>query len=270
MLTHDLLPPMTPLVAGVFEMGSETGASDERPLHSVEVDPFHLSTHLVTNACYARFVAQTGHRAPGVHELPLVATLGGREGERTFRQLAADYAWVDGRPPDHRRDHPVTLVSRADAIAFCRWMARATRLPVRLPTEAEWEYAARGGDAGAVYPTGETIDTSRANYFDHISRKWANGTTAVGAYAANAAGLYDMAGNAWEWVADWYDAAYYAVSPRRNPAGPRDGRFRLVRGGGWAVADPGRLRVAARHKVPVDTYSYTIGFRIAYCEAAKT
>ena len=264
MLTHELLPPMTPLPAGVFEMGSERGAPDECPVHEVEIDRFHLGTQPVTNGCYARFVAETGYRAPGVHELPLVATLGGREGERTFRQLAADYVWVNGRPPDHRRVHPVTLVTRADATAFCLWMTRATGLPVRLPTEAEWEYAARGGDAAAVYPTGETIDTSRANYLDHISRKWDNGTTAVGAYDANAAGLQDMAGNVWEWVEDWYDAAYYAVSPRRKPAGPRDGRFRGVRGGGWAVADPERLRLAARHRVPVDTYSYTIGFRIAY------
>ena len=229
-----------------------------------ELDEFHLSAHAITNARYEQFVRATGHRPPGVHELPLIAALGGRDGERAFRQMAADYVWVDGTPQRHRVEHPVTLVSWSDAIAFCQWVAQATGQPVRLPSEAEWEHAARGGDPHAVYPNGAQIDTSRANYLDDATLKRANGTRRVGSYAPNPFGLFDMAGNVWEWVVDWYDASYYAAPPVRNPRGPTDGRFRILRGGGWAVADAGVLRCSHRHPVPVDTYSYSIGFRIAY------
>lgn len=263
MLAQALLPEMVRLPAGPFTMGADDGEPDERPVHAVELDAFHLSAYPITQAQYERFVRDTGHRSPGVHELPLIAALGGREGERAFRQMSADYIWSSDTPPRHRLAHPVTLVSWSDAVAFCEWLAEATGRPIRLPTEAEWERAARGG-SDAIYPTGDAIDTSRANYLDGPSVKRAGGTTAVGSYAANDAGLYDMAGNVWEWVADWYDASYYAASPTRNPTGATTGRFRIIRGGGWVAADPRVLRCSRRHRVPVDTYSYSIGFRVAY------
>ena len=244
-------------------MGSDRAGTDEHPAHQVDLDEHHLGAHAITNAQYERFVAETGHRAPTVYELPLIATLDGRRGEQAFRQLCADYVWTNGQPPAHRRAHPVTLVRWTDAEAYCRWLAGETGKPVRLPTEAEWERAARG-DRGARYPTGDAIDTSQANYLEDPSLKRERGTKPVGSYPPTGAGLYDMAGNVSEWVADWYAPSYDADSPTRNPAGPPDGRFRLVRGGGWVASDPSVLRCARRHKVPVDTYSYSVGFRIAY------
>ncbi len=168
---------------------------------------------------------------------------------------------VESAPPEHRRSHPVTLVRWTDAEAYCRWLAGATDHPVRLPTEAEWEHEARAGVTGQ-YPTGADIDTERANYLDHPSVKRARGTTPVESYPPTGVGLYDMAGNVWEWVADWYDAEYYAASPSRNPSGPDQGRFRVVRGGAWVTSKADHLRSAWRHQVPVDTYAYSIGFRV--------
>ena len=104
----------------------------------------------------------------------------------------------------------------------------------------------------------------RANFLPDPSVKRLHATKPVGSYPPNSYGLYDMAGNVWEWVSDWYDPGYYAASPTRNPLGPSEGRFRLVRGGAWLDADVGLLRCSYRHRVPDDTYSYSIGFRIAY------
>ena len=113
---------------------------------------------------------------------------------------------------------------------FCQWLAEGTGHPVRLPTEAEWERASRG-TVTAEYPTGDDIDTARANCLDAPSLKRARGTKTVGSYPPIQEGLYDLAGNVWEWLADWYDESYYAQSPTQNPRGPFDGRFRVVRGG---------------------------------------
>jgi formylglycine-generating enzyme required for sulfatase activity len=262
MVAHDLLPEMVAVPGGTFMMGAEDGADDERPVHRVELRGFHLGARQITNVEYVRFVRATGHRAPGVHELPLIVARGGREGERAFRQLAAPYVWLDGRLPEQRLAHPVTLVRWADAAAYCRWLADRTGIPVRLPTEAEWEYAARAGRA-SIYPTGDAIDPAVANFLEEPSLKRFNGTRAVGSYPPNPLGLFDMAGNVWEWVSDWYSGTYYAEAPALDPRGPDEGRFRVIRGGSWVVSDPTLLECSHRHHVPVNTYSYSIGFRIA-------
>ncbi len=260
---RDLLPPLVRIPAGTFIMGAEDGEPDERPPHTVYLDEFLIGAYAVTHLEYARFVRDTGYRPPMVDDLPLVVLHGGDEAIRTFRTIAVRFQWVNGQPPPPLRQHPVTLVRWEDAAAYCRWLADRTRLPIRLPTEAEWEKAARGGLEGQPYPWGEGADPSRANYLADPSSKLNHGTQPVGTFPPNGYGLYEMAGNVWEWVADWYDPHYYAVSPPRNPPGPPSGHLRVVRGGAWVVTDPRQLRCSYRHKVPADTYSYSIGFRIA-------
>lgn len=243
-------------------MGSEDAEDDERPAHRVSVEAFLIAVHPVTQSEYSRFVRETGHRVPAIYELPLVVTSGGPERERAFRTAGQPYVWVDSEPPKDRLDHPVALVRWDDAIAYCVWLSGASARTVRLPTEAEWEKAARGGYEGRRYPWGERLDRTRANFLSEPSQKAAQGTTQCGSHPPNGYGLFDMAGNVWEWVQDWYDPRYYAASPAHAPAGPREGTLRVLRGGSWLVSDERMLTCSHRHKVPPDTYSYGIGFRI--------
>jgi formylglycine-generating enzyme required for sulfatase activity len=258
----DLLPELALIPGGDFLMGSDEGEDDERPVHRVHVDDFLIGVHPVTHAEYSRFVRDTGHRAPAVYELPLVVSAGGRDRERTFRTVGQPYVWVDSEPPAARLEHPITLIRWDDAVAYCAWLSATTGRVVRLPTEAEWEKAARGGLEGKRYPWGDRLDKNMANFLTDPSLKAIHGTTPCRTFPPNGYGLFDATGNVWEWVSDWYDPLYYAVSPERNPLGPRQGHLRVLRGGGWLVADVRMLSCSHRHKVPPDTYSYSIGFRV--------
>lgn len=243
-------------------MGSDDGEADERPVREVHVDEFLIGVHPVSTAEYARFVAETGYRAPAVHEIPLVASAGGPEREESFRRVSARHAWVDGRAPLSREAHPVTLVRHADAVEYCAWLSGVTGRIVRLPTEAEWEKAARGGVDDRRYPWGDRLDRTLANFLADPALRGERDTTVRGTYPPNPYGLHDMAGNVWEWVHDWYHPEYYAHGPAANPPGPDEGQLRILRGGSWLVADVRMLSCAHRHKVPPDTYSYAIGFRV--------
>ncbi len=260
-MKDDPIGQIVRIPAGEFLMGSEDGDKDERPVHPVFLDEFSIGARAVTNADYARFVRATGYRPIAVRELPAIVAPDFRD---TFRELCERYVWKNGLPPEGLEIHPVTLVQYTDAFEYCRWLATITGKPVRLPTEAEWERAARGGVEGRRYPWGDDIDSSRANFLPDPSFKAKRGTTPVGSYPSNGFDLFDMAGNVWQWVSDWYDPDYDAVSEYRNPQGPPSGRFRCVRGGSWVNDDVSFLRCAHRHEVPADTYAYSIGFRIAF------
>jgi len=263
-MREDLLPRYVRIPAGEFTMGADDGDEDERPSQSVTLRGFLASVHAVTVEQYAEFVSDTGHPVPAVRRLPLVVT---PADEGAFRALAADYEWRAGVPPRARLQHPVTLVTYADATAYCAWLGRRIGQPVRLPTEAEWERAARGGLTEQRYPWGEDLDGALANFLLDPESKRHHGTRAVGSYPPNGFGLYDMAGNVWQWVSDWFRADAYG---RRDTApGPDPGRgaLRLVRGGSWVSHDVRQLRCAHRHKVPPDTYAYSIGFRVVYSDA---
>jgi formylglycine-generating enzyme required for sulfatase activity len=221
--------------AGEFLMGCEAGFPAERPVHRVFTDAFYLGKHPVTNAQYQRFVNETGYQVPFLDDPRMQFDNWDRE-ERTY--------------PPERAHQPVVLVSWRDAVAYCDWAGG------RLPTEAEWERAARGGLEGKLYPWGDEIDPSLANYDNR------EGTTPVGSYPANGYGLYDMAGNVWEWEADWYDAKYYARSPERNPQGPENGTVRVLRGGAWLLF-PQFCRVAYRFRNSPDFRFNLVGFRLA-------
>lgn len=226
---------MVMIPAGEFLMGSEGGYPNERPVHQVFVKAFALAQHSVTNDQYERFVRETGHRAPYLDD-PRAESDNWNQEKRTY--------------PPGRAHHPVVLVSWRDAQEYCEWAGG------RLPTEAEWEKAARGGLRGKLYPWGDDIDPSLANYDNR------DGTTPVGSYPPNGYGLYDMAGNVWEWVSDWYDATYYRRSLQQNPQGPEKGTVRVLRGGAWLLF-PQFCRAAYRFRNSPDFRFNLIGFRLA-------
>ena len=226
---------MVVIPAGEFQMGSDNGGDHEKPVHTVYLDTFYMDKYEVTNAQYRRFVQATRYSEPAGY---------GYVGD----------AWRDGfRPCSDSRfrgdDQPVVCVCWADAQAYAAWAGK------RLPTEAEWEKAARGGLVGMEYPWGSKITEENANYGSNTVN-----TTPVGSYPPNGYGLYDMAGNVWEWCADWYSSDYYSGPPERNPKGPDSGTVRVLRGGSW-IYNPYYLRVAPRsYNPPTDAYSH-IGFR---------
>jgi formylglycine-generating enzyme required for sulfatase activity len=260
-MTDESLLRVARIAAGEFVMGADDGEDDERPAHRAYVDDFAIGVCTVTNAEYAQFVKETGHPSPALRALPLMVS-GPLEAE--FRSIAAAYSWSNGTPPEGRESHPVTLVGFDDAVAYCAWLAGKTGQPVRLPTEAEWERAARGGLEAKRYPWGDTLDASLAHFLPDATSKAGCGTAPVGSFPPNAFQMHDMAGNVWEWVSDWYSPTYYARAQYINPQGPGSGLMRIVRGGAWVNTDGRYLRCAYRHKVPPDSYAYSIGFRVAH------
>ncbi len=256
-------PHLARIPAGDFLMGAADGQVDERPVHRVRVNEFFIGRFPVTNDEYARFVRATGHPAPAIRTVPLIAR-GDREA--LFAESATPYIWRNGEPPAGQGNHPVVLVTHDDAVAYCAWLSITLRRPVRLPSEAEWERAARGGVDGMKYPWGDDIDSSRCNYLADPTVRKQRGTRPTGTYSANSFGLCDVIGNVWEWIGDWYGAEYYGENDIVDPHGPSSGALRIIRGGSWVTDDPSMLRCAYRHKVPPDTYSYSIGFRIVSTE----
>ena len=186
---------------------------------------------------------------------------GGRD--RTFRELARPYVWTADRPPPDTAAIPSCSYAYDDALAYCRWLAATIRRPVRLPTEAEWEKAARGGTRRSRFPWGDDIDASRGE-LPHRCRpaRPQHGTRRPAPYPPNGYGLYDMCGNVWEWVSDWYGADYYGVATSRDPRGPQTGTCASFAADRGSTMTSTMLRCAYRHKVPPDTYAYSIGFRI--------
>ena len=248
-------PPkgMVLIPAGEFQMGSNDpeAQSDEQPVHRVYVDAFFMDETEVTNVEYQKFVRANP-----------------RWGKRSIDGAFHDGGYLDHWNGDNypigKENHPVVYVSWYAAMAYAIWVEK------RLPTEAEWEYAARGGLRGQKYPwRGDVIDRGRANYGNNI-----RDTTAVRRYPPNGYGLYDMAGNVWEWCLDEYDAGFYARSPRDNPlsGGPSVDWIisnftgvktsRVLRGGSWYLGPRG-LRVARRGRSsPASTDSDSV-FRCA-------
>ena len=225
---------MVLIPAGEFLMGSndEDARDDEKPVHTVYLDEFYMDKYEVTVGKYKQFVRATGHRA-----LP---------------------SWVFEFSPTDQ--HPVIGVSWQDAMAYAQWAGN------RLPTEAEWEKAARGGLVGKRYPSGDSIDTSKANYADNVGR-----TKTVGSYTANGYGLYDMAGNVFEWCLDAYSSDVYGSLPQQNPVSGGSivsiinnfanvNNSRVLRGGAWD-GNAQNVRCARRISASPTVTDDVIGFR---------
>ncbi len=209
--------------AGAFRMGDTFGDGEarERPAHTVELDAFYIGKYEMTNGEWKKFRDDPGYDDPKFWP-------GGRVVPKDQIPYWTDARNHGGGTPDTDR-YPLLGVNWDSAVAYCNWLSAKTGQKYRLPTEAEWEKAARGTD-GRRYPWGNTIDHSFANY---VGTAAFDTGTQVGRYESGKSpyGVYDMAGNVMEWCSDWYSRDYYAVSPRKNPQGPKTGAYRVTRGG---------------------------------------
>ncbi|MEO8458157.1 MAG: formylglycine-generating enzyme family protein [Chloroflexota bacterium] len=220
--------PETVLIpAGPFTMGDNNARPDEAPAHTVILHAFRIAILPVTNAGYAPFLAATDHEPPRF--------------------------WDD--PAFSAPNQPVVGVSWPDAVAYCEWLSETTCRPFRLPTEAEWEKAARGGRA-SKYPWGDEPFDGNGGRFEQKA-SWE-----VGKAPPNPYGIIDIGYNIHEWCGDWYDPNYYATSPASDPQGPPTGERRSSRGGAWRHAIK-VSRCSARSSIPPDYRYNDYGFRLA-------
>lgn len=230
-----LKPEVVFIRGGVFKMGckdvSITGCDkDELPVHEVMLDDFSIGKYEVTVAQYRDYCEDT----------------------KTFMPDPPFWRWQD--------NHPVVRVSYADAVKYCNWLTSKFGGTWRLPTEAEWEFAARGGLSS------ENFEYSGGNDWDELAWNKENSggqPMPVGSKKPNESGLYDMSGNVWEWCQDWYDDQYYQKSPKANPKGPSAGTERIIRGGSWYYMTF-RGRVAERDSRIPEKGSLHIGFRVVH------
>ncbi|WP_350278044.1 formylglycine-generating enzyme family protein [Kribbella sp. HUAS MG21] len=273
------------LRGGMFAMGNDNGdenAGDgETPVHEVEVAPYSIDATSVTNADFARFADATGYRTEAeifgysaVFHLALAAEPDEVMGPASGTPWWAGVRGADWRHPGGSRsdldgldDHPVVHVSWNDAVAYCRWAGR------RLPTEAEWEYAARGGLEGKRYPWGDELLGDDGEWRCNIwqgefprANTEEDGfltTAPVRTFERNGYGLWQMVGNVWEWCEDWFGPRYYKFSPAQNPPGPSLGAARVIRGGSYLCHDSycNRYRNAARSSNTPESSMGNAGFR---------
>ena len=229
-----IAPTLVQIPEGWFLMGSEAGQDCERPVHRVWIDAFLFAATQVTNTEYARFLLATSAPPPPF--------------------------WQDSNFSHPQQ--PVAGVSWFEAVRYCEWLSSQTGRAYRLPAEAEWERAARGGLEQKHFPWGDDLPQS----LPHYATRWQSGPEPVAHYARNAFGLYDICDNVHEWCSDWYDPNYYAISPERNPRGPETSpaqpQRKASRGGSWRhhikVA-----RCSARSSIPPHFQYADYGFRVA-------
>jgi len=272
---------MTLVPGDAFPMGYDRGHEDEKPVHRVEVSSFLMDRHEVTNGEFAAFVEATGHVTQAQRDGHAWCFL---KGEREFRAVeGADWRHPQGPGSSIEEipDHPVVNVSWEDAAAYARWAGK------RLPTEAEWEYAARSGAArhrvadtapGRPHASGPSpkapgdgTQIVRANVWqgewpaENRVRDGFFYTAPAASFPANVWGLHDMIGNVWEWTADWYAADYYGRSPERDPLGPDGGDLKVARGGSWFCSTRycGAYSTWFRGSSPPGQAFNNVGFRCA-------
>ena len=270
--------------ASTFLMGTDSGGypdDGEGPIHTVVLSAYRIDSVAVSNDRFTTFVEATGHVTTAETEGWSFVFAGLLPDDFPPTQAVASSPWwrkVDGSDWRHpegpqsdlhgRGEHPVVHVSWMDAVAYCRWSG------TRLPTEAEWEHAARGGLEQVHFPWGEEREpegTHRMNVFqgtfpgtNSTEDGWA-GTCPIDAFAPNGLGLHNVTGNVWEWCRDWFDPRYYQHSPRVDPKGPSRGTHRVMRGGSYLCHDSycNRYRVDSRSANTPDSSTGNLGFRVA-------
>jgi len=227
----ELSPQTFAVPDGYFLMGDERGQDNEKPVHRVWVDRFLLGRFPATNREYALYIEENGAREPPF--------------------------WREEMFSDP--DKPVVGVSWHDAVAYCDWLCKRTGKPFRLPTEAEWERAARGGKEGEKYPWGDELPLEKIYPGYDVAT---GGPERVGLNEPNGFGLYDMSASVHEWCGDFYDANYYLISPEKNPLGPSSGLRKVSRGGSWRHRIKFSRSAARSSLNPVFKYA-DYGFRVA-------
>jgi formylglycine-generating enzyme len=280
---------LIPLEGGWFVMGTDQhygyAEDGEGPSHEVCVSSFSISRCAITNAQFGAFVEASGYQTEAERfgssfvfagflpdDFPPTRAVVGAPWWREVE--GADRAHPEGPRStiEDRADHPVVHISWNDAGAFCEWAG------VRLPTEAEWEYAARGGLVGSRFPWGDELEPSGQYLMNVFQGRFPTkndeadgyaGTAPVHAFKPNGHGLHQMTGNVWEWTADWFEPTYYRASPREDPRGPETGAARVMRGGSYLchASYCNRYRVDARSSITPDSSTGNLGFRVARSQA---
>ena len=230
-------PVWVEIPAGAFWMGSKKGRDNEKPVHKVHLERYWIAKTPITNAQYRLFVEATGHRAPR--------------------------HWENGKIPRGLESHPVVNVNWHDAMAYCKWLSAVTGEAITLPSEAEWEKAARGSQDKREYPWGDAWKGGRCNSKEYGKKT----TTPVGSFPEGASpyGCLDLVGNVWEWCSDWYNGGEYTGRVGqvvRDPQGPDKGEYKVRRGGSW-YNDASWVRCASRVTGRPDDASGGSGFRVA-------
>jgi sulfatase modifying factor 1 len=273
-------PDLVIISGGTFEMGSNAGQAIEQPLHKVNISSFKIAKYDVTIAEFAAFVNATGYRTDAE-----------KKGEAlVFSDDSLEWRWAKGvnwrddeegnRRNESDLSFPVLYVSWNDATAYCNWLSNTTGAAYRLPTEAEWEYAAGNGSKHTTFSWGNNLPGKGAhvgNVRDEtkhpVYRSWDKKifkgyfdgyyfSSPVGSYPPNDFGLYDMTGNVWQWCSDAYEASYYYRSPESDPKGAEAGWVHVFRGGSWH-SNPEHNHVTFRYSGAANNATPNLGFRVA-------
>lgn len=272
------LPEMVFIKGGTFQMGSNDGEADEKPVHTVTVNDFWMGKYEVTVAQFEKFITETGYQTDADKGDGSYFWTGSTWEKRAGVNWRCDAQGSVRRSGE--LNHPVIHVSWNDAAEYCLWLSRKTGKSYRLPTEAEWEYAARSGGKNYKYAWGNFGPDGKkgGNIADEALKRalgWSGiwtgyddgyvYTAPVGFFEPNEFGLCDMTGNVWEWCRDWYDGKYYKNSPQHNPMGPSSGNYRVLRGGSWYY-NPIFVRCAYRNYYEPTFRCVSIGFRVLRTE----
>ena len=234
------LPEMILVKGGTYKMGSNSGEADEKPVHSVTLSDFYIGKYEVTVAQYKQYCNEVGKKLPPEPKA---------EWYEEYKN-AVKWIWRD--------DYPIVNITWREAEDYCSWLSKKTGQKYTLPTEAQWEYAARGGNKSGNYRYSGSDNIAKVAWYDETT--FEKGPRAVGTLKPNELGIYDMSGNAWEWCQDFFGK--YSAEAQKNPTGPANSPYRVIRGGSWYYVAH-LARVTARDGPYPHYTNYNYGFRVA-------